>query len=71
MRQFRKEFWIPDISCRAAFGRWMSKGGLDVTQTAKERTRKLLQEHTSPGLSSETMAALTTTVKNFEAGHPD
>jgi trimethylamine--corrinoid protein Co-methyltransferase len=45
LKQFKNEFCIPDVSCRAAFGRWMHKGGHDIVESAKEKARRLLSEH--------------------------
>jgi len=67
LRHFRSEHWIPDISCRAAFGRWMKKGGKDIVQRAKERAQTILNEHRPKELRAETREALARTVKAFDA----
>jgi len=69
LTQFKKEHWVPDISCRAAFGRWMSKGGKDIVQSAREKARRILREYHPQELPSATREALSRIVKDFEARH--
>ena len=70
LKQFRSELWLPDISCRSAFGRWVSKGSRDVVATARDRARKILQEHQSERSSDEANTELARIVKEFEASRP-
>jgi trimethylamine--corrinoid protein Co-methyltransferase len=65
-KEFKNEFWIPDISCRAAFGRWTHKGGHDIVRSAKEKASKILSEHHPQELSASTKDKLTRVVKDFE-----
>jgi len=67
LKQFKSEHWIPDISCRAAFGRWMHKGGRDIVQSAREKARTILREHHPQELPASTREELARTVKDFEA----
>jgi len=67
LKQFKNEFWIPDISCRAAFGRWMHKGGHDIVESAKEKARRLLSEHHPQELPASAKEKLARVVKDFEA----
>jgi trimethylamine--corrinoid protein Co-methyltransferase len=66
LREFNKEYWIPDISSRAAFGRWTHKGGRDIVKSARERARKLLSEHHPPELSRGAKEGLRQVIKDFE-----
>jgi len=70
LKQFRNELWMPDISCRSAFGRWMSRGGYDVVRIARERARKMLKEHHPEELDRDAKSTLAKIVKDFEASHP-
>jgi trimethylamine--corrinoid protein Co-methyltransferase len=65
LKEFKNEYWIPDISSRAAFGRWTHKGGQDIVKSARQRARKLLSEHHPPELSPATKEALGKIVKDF------
>jgi len=67
LNQFKSEHWIPEISCRAAFGRWIHKGGHDLVQSAKEKARRILREHHPQELSPSTRAELTRIVEEFKA----
>lgn len=70
LKQFRNELWMPDISCRSAFGRWINRGGHDVVATAKERARKILNEHHPEELKPDAKSALAKIVNGFEVSHP-
>jgi trimethylamine:corrinoid methyltransferase-like protein len=65
-KEFKSEYWIPDISSRAAFGRWTNRGGQDIVKSAREKARKLLSEHHPPELSASTKEELTRIVRDFE-----
>lgn len=67
LKQFKNEFWIPDISSRAAYGRWMQKGGHDVVKSAREKARRLLTEHHPQELPANTKEKLARVIKDFEA----
>ncbi len=67
LKQFKNEHWVPDISCRAAFGRWIHKGGRDIVQSAKEKAHTILREHHPKELPASTKEKLASIVKNFEA----
>jgi len=66
LKEFKSEYWIPDISSRAAFGRWTHRGGQDIVRSAREKARKLLGEHHPPELSASTKEGLTRIVRDFE-----
>jgi len=66
LKEFKSEFWIPDISSRAAFGRWTHKGGRDIVGSAREKARRLLSEHHPPDLPSGTKEELRQIVDHFE-----
>jgi trimethylamine--corrinoid protein Co-methyltransferase len=66
LKQFKNEYWIPEISCRAAFGRWTHKGSHDIAKSAKEKARSLLSEHHPQELSASTKERLTRVIKDFE-----
>jgi trimethylamine--corrinoid protein Co-methyltransferase len=66
LKEFKSEFWIPDISSRAAFGRWTHKGGRDIVGSAREKARRLLNEHHPPDLPSGTKEELRQIVDHFE-----
>ena len=68
LREFKNQYWIPDISSRAAFGRWTHRGGRDIVKSARERARKLLGEHHPPELSRIMKEQLRRIVKDFETG---
>jgi trimethylamine--corrinoid protein Co-methyltransferase len=65
LKEFKNEYWIPDISSRAAFGRWTHKGGQDIVKSARQRARKLLSEHHPAELSPATKEALRKIIKDF------
>jgi trimethylamine--corrinoid protein Co-methyltransferase len=67
LKEFKSEFWLPDISSRAAFGRWTHKGGQDIAKSAGEKARRLLRDHRPPELPSSTKEELRQIVKDFEA----
>jgi trimethylamine--corrinoid protein Co-methyltransferase len=67
LKEFKNEFWIPDISSRAAFGRWMHRGGHNIVESAKEKARRLLSEHHPQELPTSTKERLAQIVKDFEA----
>jgi len=69
LKQFKNELWMPDISCRSAFGRWYSRGGHDVVAIARERARKILKEHHPERLDRDSESALAKIVRDFEASH--
>jgi len=66
LKEFKSEYWIPDISSRAAFGRWTHRGGQDIVKSAREKARKLLGEHHPQELSASTREGLTRIVRDFE-----
>ena len=66
LKEFKSEHWIPDISSRAAFGRWTKRGGQDIVKSAREKAGKLLREHHPPKLSASTRDELKRIVKDFE-----
>jgi len=70
LKQFKNELWMPDISCRSAFGRWINRGGHDVVATAREKAQKILTEHHPEELNRDVKSALAKIVKGFEASHP-
>jgi trimethylamine--corrinoid protein Co-methyltransferase len=67
LKQFKSEHWIPDISCRAAFGRWMHKGGRDIVESAREKARAILREHHPQELPTSRKEELAGIVKDFES----
>jgi trimethylamine--corrinoid protein Co-methyltransferase len=69
LKQFRSELWMPDISCRSAFGRWMTRGGHDVVATAREEARRILREHHPEELNPDAKSRLSKIVKDFESSH--
>jgi trimethylamine:corrinoid methyltransferase-like protein len=66
LKEFRSEYWIPDISSRAAFGRWTHKSGQDIVKSAREKAQLLLGDHRPPELSSTIKEELRQIVKDFE-----
>jgi len=66
LRNFRDEHWLPEISSRAAFGRWLNRGGHDVVQSAKERAQRILIEHHPRELPHDANAKLTKVIEQFE-----
>jgi trimethylamine:corrinoid methyltransferase-like protein len=66
LKESKSEYWIPDISSRAAFGRWTHRGGQDIVKSAREKARKLLGEHHPSELSPGTKEGLRRIVKDFE-----
>lgn len=66
LKQFKNEFWIPEISCRAAFGRWTHMGGRDIVESAKEKVRRLLSEHHPQELPAGAKEKLARVIKDFE-----
>jgi trimethylamine---corrinoid protein Co-methyltransferase len=66
LKEFKSEYWIPDISSRAAFGRWTHRGSKDIAKSAREKARRLLSDHRPPELSSSTKDELRQIVKDFE-----
>jgi len=67
LKQFKSEHWIPDISCRSSFGRWMNRGGPDIVKVAKEKAKKILREHHPRELPANAKDALARIVREFEA----
>lgn len=70
LKQFRNELWMPDISCRSAFGRWVNRGGHDIVTTARKRAMGILKEHHPEELNHDAKLALANIVRDFEAAHP-
>jgi trimethylamine:corrinoid methyltransferase-like protein len=66
LNEFKSEYWIPDTSPRAAFGRWTRRGGQDIVESAREKAHKLPGEHHPPELSASTKEGLTWIVRDFE-----
>jgi trimethylamine--corrinoid protein Co-methyltransferase len=66
LKEFKSEYWIPDTSPRAAFGRWTRRGGQDIVESAREKAHKLPGEHHPPELSASTKEGLTWIVRDFE-----
>ncbi len=66
LKEFKNEYWIPNISSRAAFGRWTHRGGQGIVKSAREKARKLLGGHHPPELSASTREGLTRIVRDFE-----
>ena len=67
LKQFGKEHWLPGISCRNAFGRWMHEGGLDIVQSAKLEVHRILREHHPQELPMRAREALANIIRDFEA----
>ena len=44
-RNFRRELWIPKLTNRATYPRWMAAGGKDMRQRANARAREILASH--------------------------
>ena len=70
LKEFRNELWMPDISCRSAFGRWVKRGGHDVVATAREKARKILSDHHVEELDPAARSSLARIVNDFQAAHP-
>jgi trimethylamine--corrinoid protein Co-methyltransferase len=70
LKHFRSELWMPDISCRSTFGRWMSKGGRDILQSAKEKARGIIRDYHAQAIDPDINAELKEIVRNFEEKHP-
>ena len=70
LKEFRNELWMPDISCRSAFGRWVKRGGHDVVATAREKARKILSDHHVEELDPAAKSSLARIVNDFQAAHP-
>ena len=66
LKHFKAEHWLPEISSRAAVGRWLKKGGRDVVQSAREKAKRILTEHHPNELSQDTIAELTRILEKFE-----
>jgi len=66
LKHFKAEHWLPEISSRAAVGRWLKKGGHDIVQSANDKAKRILAEHHPSELPSDTIAELTRIVEQFE-----
>jgi len=70
LREFRSQLWMPDISCRSAFGRWVNRGSHDIVATAKDRAAKILKDHHVEELDPDAKSMLAEIVNDFQASHP-
>jgi len=70
LKEFRNELWLPDISCRSAFGRWVNRGHHDVVSRAKEKAEKILKDHHVEELEPGARSLLAKVVNDFQASHP-
>lgn len=70
LREFRSQLWMPDISCRSAFGRWVNRGSHDIVATAKDRAAKILKDHHVEELDPDAKSMLAKIVNDFQASHP-
>ena len=70
LREFRSQLWMPDISCRSAFGRWLNRGGHDVVATAKKKAEEILQSHFIEKMDADASSTISQIVNDFQASHP-
>jgi len=68
LRQLKSEHWIPSITCRTSFGRWINKGGHNIVQSAREKALRILREHHPRQLPESAREKLARIVREFEAG---
>jgi trimethylamine---corrinoid protein Co-methyltransferase len=67
LRHFR-ERWYPDLFERMTYQSWLSKGGKDLAERAKEKIDAILAEHTPEPLPAKTRERLREIVLRAKAG---
>ena len=65
LKRLETEYWLPKISCRASYAKWLRKGAKDAVKSAREETDKILQTHKPAALDSKTRKDLARIVKDF------
>jgi trimethylamine--corrinoid protein Co-methyltransferase len=50
---FRSEMWMPDIMNRKRYDDWKGQGGKSLKEVARDKARRILQEHSSAALPRE------------------
>ena len=67
LKHFR-ERWYPDLFERMSYHSWLSKGGKDLAERAKEKIDAILAEHTPEPLPAKTRERLREIVLGAKAG---
>jgi len=67
LKHFR-ERWYPNLFERMSYQSWLSKGGKDLAERAKEKIDAILAEHTPEPLPAKTRERLREIVLRAKAG---
>jgi trimethylamine--corrinoid protein Co-methyltransferase len=66
LKYLKKEYWMPELSNRIAFSRWVEKGSKSITQVAREKAQEILRQHVVKELDKETQTKLSQIVRQVE-----
>jgi trimethylamine--corrinoid protein Co-methyltransferase len=66
VRHIRTEYWLPELSNRATYKKWVTSGSRDVLVKAKEKVQKILREHKAPKLDVVKRNQIRGIIKKFE-----
>jgi trimethylamine--corrinoid protein Co-methyltransferase len=65
LKRLETEYWLPKISCRASYAKWLRKGAKDAVERAREETDMILRTHKPVALDYKTRKDLARIVKDF------
>jgi trimethylamine--corrinoid protein Co-methyltransferase len=65
LNRLKTEYWMPKISSRESYAKWLRKGARDAVGSAREETEKILKTHKPVALDPETRKDLARIVKKF------
>jgi trimethylamine--corrinoid protein Co-methyltransferase len=60
------EFWISELLDRESAANWKKAGGKTLTQVAREKARRILREHHTPSLPSESQEEIASILRQAE-----
>jgi trimethylamine--corrinoid protein Co-methyltransferase len=66
LRHLEIEYWMPKISCRMAYKKWIEKGAKEITKISNEKANEILQMHQPVKLDFKIQEKLNQIVKDFE-----
>jgi trimethylamine--corrinoid protein Co-methyltransferase len=63
---FRDEMWMPDIMNRKRYDDWKGQGGKSLGEVARDKARRILQEHSPAALPREVQERIAESLARFE-----
>lgn len=69
MKMFRKEHFLPGLFDRRSRDSWLKDGGKDIAAVAREKARRILEEHRPEPLDKSVDAELESYIRNAVRGY--